>query len=214
MYDHYRHLNGYVLAPAIEEINTVTDYTVSMVPIKKGRKVEELEFFIERKKQAGLQLEESESDMELRCELERIGFDADAIRDITKEDPERALLAARRTREKEAANAIDTSPAAYFMGIFRRKGEIKLDADKPKKEPQKPAALSDAELEKDERAGAKNSAAAELTTEEQHALRDEFIASHPGAKVNPTTQLVGGLMASSFRAYMNERAAHVIAVRQ
>jgi plasmid replication initiation protein len=197
MYDAYRHLNGYVLAPAIEEINTVTDYTVSMVPIKKGRKVEELEFFIERKKQAGLQLEESEGDMELRCELERIGFDADTIRNVTTKDPERALLAARRTREQEAAGKIDGTPAAYFMGIFKRKSEIKLDADKPNRIAVTPAPTeSDDDKAKDKRAAELRAAWGKLTDAERETAISLFIADH-GA----TSRIEGSF---EFRAF-NEK---------
>jgi plasmid replication initiation protein len=188
MYNEYRHLNHHVLRPAMEEINTVTKYKVTMATQGKGRKVSELKFFIEPKKQGDLPLEETTSDVEVRCELERLGFDADTIRDVIQTNPERALLAARRTREQEASKKIVGTPAAYFMGIFRRESEIKLDAHKPKRKASIPAPLSEAARENDRKADETRRVLRTLTEEQRAELRAAYIEANPGARYNEETR--------------------------
>jgi hypothetical protein len=188
MYNEYRHLNHHVLGPAMEEINAVTKFKVTMETLKAGRKVTELKFFIEPKKQGNLPLEESAADAEVRCELERIGFEAATILEVIQTNPQRALLAARRTREQEAAGKVSGTPAAYFMGIFRRDSEIKLDADKPRRKASVPVPLSDAARESDRKSDEIRKASLKLTDEQRAALRAVYIEAHPDARFNEETR--------------------------
>lgn len=47
-YQRYPDFKRKVIVPAVEEINTVTDISVSFVEIKEGRKVVKLKFFLSK----------------------------------------------------------------------------------------------------------------------------------------------------------------------
>jgi plasmid replication initiation protein len=221
VYDEFKYFKQRVLTPAIDRVNAVSNVTLDMKTIREGRKVIALKFNVAEKAQKTLDEVPGDPDDVIRETeafklLSKCNIGARLAIQWIRSDPQKALRVARDTLERDAKRQIKTNMAGYARASFEN-GDVTDVEDTAAQQEQQDAAREaarEAEREKDRRAGAANSADAELTTEERKALQAEFIAATPGAKVSPRTGRIGGTHAIAFKSYVLKRAPEVIASRQ
>lgn len=218
LYDEFRHFNTFVIQKAKKEINQHSDICVEPHFKRTGRKVTHIRFDVTDNPQYSLNTL-SDEDAELReselfRECVKFGIAEDLALHALRTEPVEKLREALRITEEQQKKKPIVNMSRYVEGVLKKLPAVKY-VETPAAAPAAPTLPVNTpdEIEKDKRAGAANSATAELTDAEKVMLRDEFIASHPGAKVNPKTNLVAGHMAAAFRTYMNQRRAEVIAKR-
>ncbi|MFM0608692.1 replication initiation protein [Paraburkholderia sediminicola] len=214
MYDEYRHFSNHVLKTAIKEINAVSDIVVDLRVKKEGRSIKELQFGVVDKAQGELPFDGDPKEAETREELARIGIGESTIKRILAKNPSRAWLAAKVTREREAAGKIKDSAAGYFMSIFENDSVLELEVVKETPAPSAPAAPSAEEAAKDAKSDAARASARDLTEQEMSALVAEFVKS-TGATSYSTDKGRFTKLAerTTFNGFIAKRAPEVVANR-
>lgn len=215
-YDLFKHFNNQVIKPSIAEVNEVSDIHIEAEYIKTGRAVTAIAFHITTPAQASLadSIKAGDPaiyDTEAYRLLVAVGVGRKLAFEWVSAEPEYALHTARVVKEKVERNEIRNAVGYARRMIENRPDDFTLEPNvkPPKLLPHE----TDEEREKDARAGAAKSADAMLTDEERLALRDEFIAMTPGAKISEKTGRVAGTHAVAFKSYVLRRAAEVIANR-
>jgi hypothetical protein len=117
-YQEYKYFKAKVLKPAIAEINSESNHTITLVERKDGKRVTSLRFEIQRKGMVqGPQEPTTPDDIELVAELATFRVPASEAQRLVKQHPAAAVRAAleyTRRRMKDSKSAPLANPAAYF----------------------------------------------------------------------------------------------------
>jgi hypothetical protein len=202
-YDTFKVFRSKVIAPAVDEVNAVSDIVLTPEWEKEQNAVARIKFHVEKKAQQSLfdnlEAVESEGFNALRA----IGCSEDLIRSILDEGgDERALDLAEYVTQQDSVE----NPAAYVRTLHDSNANLKKKP-KPKPAPT-PAPLTTLPVEP-----VKPSVVTSLTNAELADLRREFMANH-SARWNAEIERFDGALANAqFTTFAIERAADVIANR-
>ena len=120
----YKYFKRDVVKPAMAEINALTDIRVELVEHRNGRRIERLQFRVEKTRQAPVALLASPViDVETLQRLAKLGFNQQEASDFMLCHPEELLrecLAAAETRIEQHDSAPIESPAAYFRWLLKK----------------------------------------------------------------------------------------------
>ena len=187
----YKYFKRDVLKPAMAEINTLTDIQVELVEHKNGRRVERLQFRIERARQPQLAFPASPViDVKLLGRIMKFGFTQQEAADFVAQyadDRLRAAIAFVETRIEQPNSTPLDSPAAYFRWTLKE-GSVaarvilpQVAAKRPAREKPGGATVMDRFLA----ARAKEALALyqELGPDEQHSVFERFKLSGPPGRV-------------------------------
>ena len=129
----YKYFKRDVLKPAMTEINTLTDIQVELVEHKNGRRVERLQFRIEKARQPQLAFPASPViDVKLLGRIMKFGFTQQEAADFVAQyadDRLRAAVAFVEKRMEQHSSPLD-SPAAYFRWTLKE-GNVAAQAMLP-----------------------------------------------------------------------------------
>jgi len=129
----YKYFKRDVLKPAMTEINTLTDIQVELVEHKNGRRVERLQFRIEKARQPQLAFPASPViDVKLLGRIMKFGFTQQEAADFVAQyadDRLRAAVAFVENRMEQHSSPLD-SPAAYFRWTLKE-GNVAAQAMLP-----------------------------------------------------------------------------------
>jgi hypothetical protein len=218
-YDEFKHFRAQVLVPAIAEVNTVSDIEIEPVWKKEGRKVTALQFIVREKRQQGIaelpRDDEAARQTDTYKQLRALNIPDVSACDWLYLDPEYAAFTARTLKVGIEAKHI-RSPLLYGKSMFaKRDTDATFKAEREARAQTAQAGkVTDAEREKDARAGAKKSASADLTNAELAYLRRAFIEQNGARWIEDAQRFDGALANTAFRTFCIERAADVIAARK
>ena len=121
----YKYFKRDTLKPAMAEVNQLTDITIELIEHKNGRRVEKLQFKVEKTRQAPVALLASPViDVETLQRLAKLGFNQQEASDFMLCHPEELLrecLAAAETRIEQHDSAPIESPAADFRWLLEKR---------------------------------------------------------------------------------------------
>lgn len=130
----YKYFKRDVIKPAIAEINTLTDIQVELVEHKNGRRVERLQFRVEKTKQPQLDLPASPViDVKLLGRIMKFGFNQQEATDLVAQHTDDKLHAAAafvETRLGQRNGSPVESPAAYFRWALKE-GSVPVQEASP-----------------------------------------------------------------------------------
>lgn len=119
----YKYFKRDVVKMAMAEINSLTDIEVELIEIKKGRKVEQLQFHVEFSAQPQLDfMAPNVIDMSLLEDMMKLGFTQHAATDLlAKEDPEKLRKIVEITHKKMKSTKGEPlgTPVAYFRHFVK-----------------------------------------------------------------------------------------------
>lgn len=118
VYQEFKYFKRAVLLPAIAEVNAVSNISLGLVMFKQGRRVEKLQFKVERQKQAPLSLGASSAVMDapLLRRITALGFTESEAKDILmKYEPEYVEGNLQIVEEKRKQGKIAKSTKGYFL---------------------------------------------------------------------------------------------------
>lgn len=217
VYSEFKHFNSQILKPAIDEVNTLSNIKIECETKRQGRKVEFMRFLVTEDPQGkllGAESEHAARNSDVFRQMIEIGIAEKAALHMATTDPDRALLACQLTNEREAQNGIKKSKAGYFVSLFDSGNDLKPVAVHEPYFIERVLPVNQAEeVEKDKRAGARNSADADLTDDERNMLRDQFIAMTPGAKAGAAVGRVAAPHSFAFKTFVLENRKDIIASR-
>lgn len=138
----YKYFKRDVLKPAMTEIGTLTDIQVELVEHKNGRRVERLQFRIEKARQPQLAFPASPViDVKLLGRIMRFGFTQQEAADFVAQyadDTLRAAIAFVESRMEQHHSTPLDSPAAYFRWTLKE-GKAAVHAMLPHVAAKRPA---------------------------------------------------------------------------
>jgi hypothetical protein len=178
VYDEFKYLSQRVLKPAITAVNAVSNVTLEMKVIREGRKVVALKFNVSEKAQRSIDEVPDDPEDEVRKTeafklLSQCNIGARLAIQWIRRDPTKALRVARETLDRDAKKQIRTR-AGYARASFENAADVADVEPSEPPAPTVPAALTDAEREKDAKANRQRDARAKFLTANKARLVADF----------------------------------------
>lgn len=119
----YRFFKRDTIAPAIAEVNAITDIDIELIEHKRGRSIDEIQFRIAPKKQASLPLDQPPRpvDLALIARAQTLGIGNEAAEAMLHEHGEAALRAGLDSLERRLATAYPEpvrDPVRYLRALL------------------------------------------------------------------------------------------------
>jgi plasmid replication initiation protein len=222
LYDTFKRFNERIIKPSVDEINKLTDITLTFVPSKNGRNVVGFSFEVVAKnaqQSALFQQSDYEAELansELCNRLMALGIAQRLAVQWLGEDYEKARKVVEQVEQKAHLGKIKKNAAGYARRLFED-GVIE-DAQIIKE--QKQRAAQEVAKEKQQRANQEAQRAKEdaqraetvqsmkrISPEERRAYAAQFMKTAQGkdARFNETTGKFAGIHAALFTAWLRER---------
>jgi hypothetical protein len=142
----YKYFKRDTLAPAIREVNQLTDITIELIEFKEGRKIADIQFSATKKQQQDLQLDDSNLiDNQLLDRIARFGFTHEEAAKLYSSKEEATLRATVEYVEarlkKKGLPPVDSAAALFRDALRKGYGKAEVTKGKVAKITEKPPAL-------------------------------------------------------------------------
>lgn len=203
----YRYFKRDTIKPAIQEVNSLTEFDVELIEHTQGRKVVDLQFKIGKREQKTLELNSQIIDASLITRMMRLGLkEQDAQKIYSSYEKNRIRSALDVTEKKMRSKAKPESPIAYFRSA------LSADWLHPVEQCPTPAVPKKEALPNPEKLAARKAAMESfkaLPDSEQKELMAKFSATlkGPPAKAYETHGLNHPLTGPAFVGWLMARSA-------